>query len=439
MGIEFEAFLGRISDLGTWKSRLPSAVVCELGGELGLVPVTSKLLSEFPSPGGALGWGREASTGTAVAYVNIFEFGNQGHHEATLWVDGKDVLASVRTAEVIEYFRDHLGFDAGHSRAGEIKFDLEDRFRGDNAAEKWAASAAVQTGSGRPSEQAALQQPVTNTGQTAQAEDHQRADGVGVDGTPGIGDRERTRTPEKESVKREVTKEEFKRLYFQYATPDSGWDESYWNHFFESENGKRYFFTPPASQEENRVFIVSGGSDYHMFFMTEESEESFFSFPEESQDTEQRNESPQPMPTINPEGSAGLARQLPAEPAKRGETYVPFSPQGWGIWLFWVPILWFVLILLLLPVVDKYFCDIRSRFPVFWIMATSSFMFSAVVAFGMAYHTNHSQPRKELESRTGREWFRRPIHSLFWLRPLYWGIAYLVIGLAFLFWTYAAR
>jgi hypothetical protein len=273
-----------------------------------------------------------------------------------------------------------------------------------------------------------------NTGQAVQAEERERADRAGVDGTPGVGDHERTLTPEKEPVKREVTKEEFKRLYFQYATPDSGWDESYWNHFFESENGNRYFFTPPASQEENRMFMVFDGSGHHMFFMTEESEESFFSFPEGSQNTAQRHESPQPMTTMSPEVSAGPARQLPAEHVIRGGKYVPFSPQGWGIWLFWAPIIWFFAA----AGVGQYFGDVPSRSPVVWVMV-ASFMLSAIVAFGMTYHTNHSKPREELESRTGREWFRRPIHSLFWLRSMYWGIGYLAIALAFLFWTFAAR
>jgi len=32
---------------------------------------------------------------------------------------------------------------------------------------------------------------------------------------------------------KEVSKEEFKALYFKYATPYSGWTEDCWNKFFE--------------------------------------------------------------------------------------------------------------------------------------------------------------------------------------------------------------
>ena len=47
MGFDLNAFLGRASELRTWKGRLPSAVVCPLGGELGMVPVTEKLFQEL--------------------------------------------------------------------------------------------------------------------------------------------------------------------------------------------------------------------------------------------------------------------------------------------------------------------------------------------------------------------------------------------------------
>src|SRR4051812_8068666 len=47
MGFDLNAFLGRASELRTWKGRLPSAVVCQPGGELGLVPVTGKLVQDL--------------------------------------------------------------------------------------------------------------------------------------------------------------------------------------------------------------------------------------------------------------------------------------------------------------------------------------------------------------------------------------------------------
>lgn len=80
-------------------------------------------------------------------------------------------------------------------------------------------------------------------------------------------------------MEEEITKQEFKGFYFKYATPNSGWTEEYWNHFYEQEIGKRYFFTRPESPESTRMFIVSDVDKHRMIFLTEESEESFFDFP----------------------------------------------------------------------------------------------------------------------------------------------------------------
>lgn len=80
-------------------------------------------------------------------------------------------------------------------------------------------------------------------------------------------------------MEEEVTKERFKDLYFKHATPNSGWTEDYWNHFYEKEEGKRYFFTKPATSESTRMFIVSGDNKHRLIFLTEDAEESFFDFP----------------------------------------------------------------------------------------------------------------------------------------------------------------
>jgi hypothetical protein len=42
MGFELCAFLGKASELWEWKGELPSLVVCQLSGELGMVPVTGE-------------------------------------------------------------------------------------------------------------------------------------------------------------------------------------------------------------------------------------------------------------------------------------------------------------------------------------------------------------------------------------------------------------
>ena len=80
-------------------------------------------------------------------------------------------------------------------------------------------------------------------------------------------------------MEEEITKQVFRDFYFKYATPNSGWTEDYWNHFYECEEGKRYFFSQPESPESTRMFIVSDSEKHRMIFFTEESEESFFDFP----------------------------------------------------------------------------------------------------------------------------------------------------------------
>ena len=82
-----------------------------------------------------------------------------------------------------------------------------------------------------------------------------------------------------EEKEREVTKGIFKLLYFQYAAPDSGWTEDYWNTDIEKEEGKRYFFTAPATPQSTSMFITSDANIRRMYFLTEEDTESFFEFP----------------------------------------------------------------------------------------------------------------------------------------------------------------
>lgn len=78
---------------------------------------------------------------------------------------------------------------------------------------------------------------------------------------------------------KKVTKEEFKLLYFKYATPFSGWTESYWDKFFEKEENKKYFFTEPNSPKENRMYIGTDGENRRLYFLTEEGDESLYDFP----------------------------------------------------------------------------------------------------------------------------------------------------------------
>lgn len=76
-----------------------------------------------------------------------------------------------------------------------------------------------------------------------------------------------------------VTHSQFKTLYFQYAQPQSGWTQEYWNQFFETKKEDVYYFEAPASPLANRMMISSGQNTHRMFFLTEEAEESFYEFP----------------------------------------------------------------------------------------------------------------------------------------------------------------
>jgi len=162
MGFELDAFLGRSSKLREWKRQLPSAVVCELSGDLGLVPVTGKLSAElrarlgdeadrldgagaprtYPSASRVEAlrrWAAHASAESPVAQISAGEFGNQSHEDASVWSGGEEVLSGVGLRAALDYLRDRAGIDLGNR-----PIDLE-KFRGESAAEKWAADAGGAT------------------------------------------------------------------------------------------------------------------------------------------------------------------------------------------------------------------------------------------------------------------------------------------------------
>ena len=83
-------------------------------------------------------------------------------------------------------------------------------------------------------------------------------------------------------MEREVSKAEFKQAYMKYRTENDGWSDDYWQHFFEDEQGKRYFVAPPESPEHNRLFLTTSSDRRHMYFLTLQSEESLFDYPGKS-------------------------------------------------------------------------------------------------------------------------------------------------------------
>ncbi|MBN1315974.1 MAG: hypothetical protein JXA42_10915 [Anaerolineales bacterium] len=85
---------------------------------------------------------------------------------------------------------------------------------------------------------------------------------------------------------KEVTKEQFKEIYFKLGGGSStGWDLDYWNKFYESPKrpGMKYLVQEPETKDHNRMIIVTdySSNEYRLFFMTEEAEEALFYFPDE--------------------------------------------------------------------------------------------------------------------------------------------------------------
>ena len=80
-------------------------------------------------------------------------------------------------------------------------------------------------------------------------------------------------------MRKDLTKMEFKKMYMKYRTDGDGWSDEYWEHFYEQQKAKRYFFTEPETPEHTRMFISGSHDSVHLFFMTSDSEESFFDYP----------------------------------------------------------------------------------------------------------------------------------------------------------------
>ena len=79
---------------------------------------------------------------------------------------------------------------------------------------------------------------------------------------------------------REVSKAQFKEMYFTFGREADGWGQDYWDKFFEKEERipMKYWIEEPESPEHTRMMIVSDYSEraYRLFFFTEEAEERFF-------------------------------------------------------------------------------------------------------------------------------------------------------------------
>lgn len=138
MGFFLDGFLGRRSHLQEWPPQLSHAVVCSLDGDLAMVPLTAPLVRDLTA--GAAAWARDASKAGAVVLFSLGEFGDQSHEDLALYSGGSLLNPQLSLRAALAYLRDieRIAFDPG-------AVDLE-RYRGENAAEKWAARGALGRG-----------------------------------------------------------------------------------------------------------------------------------------------------------------------------------------------------------------------------------------------------------------------------------------------------
>lgn len=72
----------------------------------------------------------------------------------------------------------------------------------------------------------------------------------------------------------EVTKAQFKEMYFRHRRPRDGWTPDYWDKFFAPEPipPMKYKAEPPKSPAHDSMMIVTdfGSREYRMFFLTED-------------------------------------------------------------------------------------------------------------------------------------------------------------------------
>ena len=84
---------------------------------------------------------------------------------------------------------------------------------------------------------------------------------------------------------REVTKSEFKDIYFRLGGGRDGWDEAYWNESLEHDarSDMKFKVEEPETPRHVRMMIVTdfGAHEHRLFFMTEEGEDDLFQFPGE--------------------------------------------------------------------------------------------------------------------------------------------------------------
>ena len=82
---------------------------------------------------------------------------------------------------------------------------------------------------------------------------------------------------------REVTKSEFKRIYFELGGGRDGWDATYWKQNFEDSprQGMKFMVEDPATAQDTTMWLISdfGANEYRIFFRTSEHSDNMLVFP----------------------------------------------------------------------------------------------------------------------------------------------------------------
>ncbi len=83
---------------------------------------------------------------------------------------------------------------------------------------------------------------------------------------------------------REVTKSEFKRIYFKLGGGRDGWDAAYWKQTFEDDPRPDMSFKvdDPATPRDTTMWIISdfAVNEYRLFFRTAEHSDNMLVFPD---------------------------------------------------------------------------------------------------------------------------------------------------------------
>ena len=82
---------------------------------------------------------------------------------------------------------------------------------------------------------------------------------------------------------REVTKNEFKQIYFELGGGRDGWDAAHWKRTFEDDPrpDMRFMVEEPATAHDTTMWIVSdfAVNEYRLFFRTAEHSDDMLVFP----------------------------------------------------------------------------------------------------------------------------------------------------------------